>query len=143
MHESTFVVGLVVAGVLASLAVLHLFWAAAGTSGRSPVLPEVAGRAAFAPGPGATVVVAALLLAAAALVTLRIHLWTLAVPAWVPAAGTHGVGAVLAARAVGDFRLVGLFKRVRGTRFARYDSLLYTPLCLALAAGCFAVAAWS
>jgi hypothetical protein len=74
-------------------------------------------------------------------VTLRIHLWTLAVPPWMPRAGTFGVGAVLAARAVGDFRLVGLFKRTRGTRFARYDSLLYTPLCLALAAGCFAVAA--
>jgi hypothetical protein len=58
-----------------------------------------------------------------------------------PRVGTFGVGAVLAARAVGDFRLVGLFKRVRGTRFARYDSLVYTPLCLALAAGCFAVAA--
>jgi hypothetical protein len=35
-------------------------------------------------------------------------------------------------RSVGDFRLVGFFKRVRGTRFARYDSLLFSPLSLAL-----------
>ena len=38
----------------------------------------------------------------------------------------------LVARAVGDFRLVGFFKRVRGTRFARMDSVLYAPLCLVL-----------
>jgi len=44
------------------------------------------------------------------------------------------------ARGVGDFRLVGLSKRVRGTRFARYDSFVYTPLCLALAAGIVVVA---
>ena len=41
----------------------------------------------------------------------------------------------MAARAVGDFRLVGFFKRVRGTRFARLDTMLFTPLCLLLAAG--------
>jgi hypothetical protein len=55
--------------------------------------------------------------------------------------GVLGVAVVLAARGVGDFRLVGLFKRVRGTRFARLDSRIYTPLCFALAAGIVVVAA--
>jgi catechol 2,3-dioxygenase-like lactoylglutathione lyase family enzyme len=35
-------------------------------------------------------------------------------------------------RAVGDFRLVGFFKRVRGTPFARWDTRLFSPLCVAL-----------
>ena len=43
-----------------------------------------------------------------------------------------GLALVFAARAVGDFAFVGIFKRVRGTEFARYDAALYTPLCLAL-----------
>ena len=43
-------------------------------------------------------------------------------------------------RAIGDFRYVGFFKRVRGSRFARMDTTLYSPLCLALAAGVAAVA---
>jgi hypothetical protein len=55
--------------------------------------------------------------------------------------GVLGVAVVLVARGVGDFRLVGLFKRVRGTRFARLDSCVYTPLCFALAAGSVIVAA--
>jgi hypothetical protein len=33
-------------------------------------------------------------------------------------------------RAVGDFRFVGFFKRVRGSVFARRDTWLYSPLCV-------------
>ena len=46
----------------------------------------------------------------------------------------------LLARAIGEFKYVGFFKRVRGSRFAQLDSLLYSPLCLLLAAGVAAVA---
>jgi Protein of unknown function (DUF3995) len=36
-------------------------------------------------------------------------------------------------RAVGDFRYAGLFKKVRGTRFAKADDRLFTPLCIGVA----------
>jgi hypothetical protein len=42
--------------------------------------------------------------------------------------------AVFLLRAIGDFRYVGFFKRVHKTAFARNDSLIYSPLCLLLAA---------
>jgi hypothetical protein len=41
----------------------------------------------------------------------------------------------LLARAVGDFRYVGFFKRVRDSRFATLDTRVYSPLCFVLAAG--------
>jgi hypothetical protein len=44
-------------------------------------------------------------------------------------------------RAVGEFRLVGLFKRIRGTAFARWDTWLFSPLCLLIALAFFFVAA--
>ncbi len=47
--------------------------------------------------------------------------------------GSTGVAAVLLLRAVGDRRYVGAFKRVRGTRFARWDTWVYSPLCAVLA----------
>jgi Protein of unknown function (DUF3995) len=50
------------------------------------------------------------------------------------------LAAVMVARFLGDFRYVGVFKRVRGTRFADLDTRLYAPLCLALAVGCASVA---
>jgi hypothetical protein len=41
---------------------------------------------------------------------------------------------VFAVRAVGDFRYCGFFKRVKGTAFARKDTLIFSPLCTLLAA---------
>jgi hypothetical protein len=45
------------------------------------------------------------------------------------------VALALFARAVGDFRLVGFFKRVKGSVFARMDSRVYSPLCVLLGLG--------
>ncbi len=135
------IVGGAVGVVLVFLSAMHLYWLVGGRRGLSVAVPEVGGAPAFRPGPGLTIAVAALLLAAAGLVTLCAGLWTLPVPGWVPRVGTWGVAAVLAARAIGDFRLVGFFKRVRGTEFARRDSRFYSPLCAALAVGCSIVAA--
>ncbi len=42
------------------------------------------------------------------------------------------LGFVFLVRAVGEFKLVGLFKRVRGTSFARWDTWLFSPLCLGI-----------
>ena len=39
------------------------------------------------------------------------------------------MAAVFALRAVGDFRCVGFFKRVKDTPFAVWDSRLFSPLC--------------
>jgi hypothetical protein len=43
------------------------------------------------------------------------------------------IAAVFALRAIGDFRYIGFFKRIRDTRFARLDTLAYSPLCAVLA----------
>jgi hypothetical protein len=39
---------------------------------------------------------------------------------------------VLIIRAIGDFKYVGFFKRIKNTPFARYDTQYYAPLCLYL-----------
>jgi len=36
-------------------------------------------------------------------------------------------------RAVGEFKYVGFFKRVRGTEFSKMDTVLFSPLCLLVA----------
>ncbi len=43
-------------------------------------------------------------------------------------------------RAVGEFKCVGFFQRVRGSRFATLDTLVYSQLCLLLAMGVVFVA---
>jgi hypothetical protein len=48
-------------------------------------------------------------------------------------AGVWGLSAVFLLRAVGNLRTFGFFKSITGTRFAQWDTRLYSPLCLLLA----------
>jgi len=41
---------------------------------------------------------------------------------------------VFAARAVGDFKYVGFFKSIKGTTFALWDTRVYSPLNVVVAA---------
>jgi Protein of unknown function (DUF3995) len=123
---------LVVVAALALLGVVHLYWSFGGLAAGVAAIPEVDGRPAFSPSRAATLVVAGALFAAAGMVALAGRL----VPnPFGPAAirvFAYGLGVVFLARAVGDFRLVGFYKRVRNTRFARLDTRFYAPFCLAL-----------
>ena len=123
-----------IALVLAALAALHFYWAIRGTAGGDAAVPELNGSPLFRPGRISTLAVGLALLTAGLIVLERGG----AGPAFLPPAlarwGTGLVALVFLARAMGEFRYVGFFKRVRGTRFARLDSLIYSPLCLAIGA---------
>lgn len=124
--------------VLAGL--LHLYWVAGGSWGIGAVLPEWPGRELPKPGPLVTLAVAASLFAAGALVAVHAGWIPLPLPRIWSARILWAGSAVFALRAVGEFTLVGFFKRVRGTRFAAFDTYLYSPLCVALAFGLGALA---
>ena len=127
-------VGIVLSGVFAALAGLHLYWAAGGRLGATVTVPEVEGRALFTPSSAATVAVAAALLVAIVVVLGRIGALDGLAPEWMFRWGTWAIALVFSLRAIGEFRLVGFFKRVRDTRFAHWDTFVYSPLCLAIAA---------
>jgi Protein of unknown function (DUF3995) len=118
------------AAVSLGIAALHFGWAAGLRWGLRAALPEVNGEPHFRPGRLLTAGVGFALVALAAVFAALGGLVQL------PLATTLGglAALVFVARTVGDFRTVGLFKRVRRGTFARLDSLVYTPLCFALAA---------
>ncbi|MFN8515677.1 MAG: DUF3995 domain-containing protein [Chloroflexia bacterium] len=132
-------IGLLASGVLAALGLLHLYWAFGRRSPGTAFIPEVAGQPTFVPTTSATVVVAALLFIASTLLLGRVCGWGEPALGRVFTWGTCGVAVAFFLRAIGDFRLVGFFKRVRGTAFARWDSRLLSPLCLGLAIAALAV----
>jgi Protein of unknown function (DUF3995) len=127
--------------VFALLSLLHVYWAAGERTGWNSALPEVQGRKAFMPSAAATVAVAIALAGCAALVVVLAGWWTLPLDRRVVFGAGVALGSVFALRAVGDFRVCGFFKRIRGTRFARNDDRFYSPLCLLLAIGVFLVTA--
>ncbi|WP_018759129.1 DUF3995 domain-containing protein [Paenibacillus terrigena] len=123
----------VVSGILLVVSGLHFYWAFGGKRGNSAVIPTNGSEKLFQPLPIGTSMVG-LLLALAAWIALE---WSsvikpllfsdllLQVGGWV-------VAAVFIIRGIGDFKWVGLFKRKKGTVFAKWDSRLYSPLCLLL-----------
>ena len=139
--NSSAVLAVIVAGVFVVLALWHLWMAMSPASGESGAVPSVAGKPVFVPSTRATVAVAVVLLAFACLVVATAGLVPVGVSPRVLSWLCYALALGLFARAIGEFKYVGLFKRVRESRFARLDTFVYSPLCLALGIG-VALVAW-
>jgi hypothetical protein len=135
-----FPVALGVTLVLSSLAVVHSYWAVRGVGTSASVPTRADGTPVFRPGRVATIGVAVALGIAALLVAGHARLIDVGLPPWVLRVGAWGVAVAFAARTIGECRYVGLFKRVRGTPFAQWDSWLFTPLCAVLSIATVVVA---
>lgn len=129
------------ATILLALAGLHLYWAAGGAWGSRQAIPEVHGQPAFTPSRLSTVAVALALTGAAAIALLRGYTLLSSFPGSAAHWASIALGLLFLLRAIGEFRMVGLFKRVRGTSFATWDTWLFSPLCLLMALGFFIIAA--
>ncbi len=119
--------------ILATIAALHAYWASGGQFGKAAAIPERDGKPVLHPTPAITWGVAACLVLAALVIAARAGLIAFVGPVPVIRLATWVLVGVFAARAVGEFRYVGFFKRVRGSRFSRLDTAFYSPLCCVLA----------
>jgi hypothetical protein len=111
---------------------VHAWWACGGSTGHGGIVPSRDGRPLFRPGRWPTALVALALGLAGLLVAARALGWLGGTPALLATAACWLLAAAFLARAVGDFRYVGLCKRVRDTAFGLSDTAAYTPLCLLL-----------
>lgn len=136
----TRLMALVLVAILLALGLLHVFWALGPRRASAATIPEIDGRPAFRPSRLGTVAVAIALLTAAALVAIAGRLLVDPLPPPLARLLTFALGAVFVARSIGDFRLVGFFKRARASRFARLDTRFYAPLCLLVGLGVLFVA---
>ncbi len=119
------------------IALVHFYWGLLRIEGEAVLVPEHEGRPVYAPTNTECLDVAATLVLACVIVAARGDLLRSPMPeAWTHA-GTFAVAVVLLARAVGDFRYVGFFKRVRDTEFAEWDTRLFSPVSFLLGAGTF------
>jgi hypothetical protein len=135
------VLAIALIAIFAFLASVHVYWAFGGRNAKVAAIAELRDSPSFVPGRITTLLVACCLFACAALIGATTGFIDAPVPATVIQWGCIGLALLLLLlRAIGDFRLVGFFKTVRGSRFAWLDCALYSPLWLALALGVFLVA---
>jgi hypothetical protein len=131
--------GILVVVTFGVLSLFHFYWALGGKFGSGATVPTVGETRVFNPSPLGTVLVATGLLIAMFTILGQLGLLGEAIPRWVFRWGTCGIASIFFLRAVGEFRLVGFFKRASNTPFAYWDTWLFSPLCLVIAAISFAL----
>ena len=117
------------------LGLLHVYWAAGGRYGIKKAVPQLDGKPVMEPGALITLLVALALWGLAYLVYVLNHheLNNMRYGQYIIYVGWLA-SAVFIMRAIGDFKFVGFFKKVKSSEFAMYDTKYYSPLCLGL--GC-------
>ena len=137
---------LIVALVLIAFAAgFHLHWALGGRLGFSVSLPQrpdgmpVMSHRLSLWRPAAAAVAAGMILLGALALAAEGHL-ALPLPLFLVRAALALVGVAFVLRALVPTPWTGFFKRIRTTRWARYDTWLYSPLFLLLGAALLVIA---
>jgi Protein of unknown function (DUF3995) len=116
--------------ILLAISALHLYWAAGGKKALAASIPVgSAGETIMRPGLVACLVVAVGLACFAWLFFSGGFTSRLGLPPGIQSAGLWLMAAIFTLRAIGDFRYVGFFKRIKNTGFAQMDTRWYAPLC--------------
>ncbi len=117
--------------IMTIIAIFHFYWVLGGTLGLDKALPTTLdGTRLLKPSKGLTFLVGIVALLFA-FVACKLSCYGDPVE-WGRYIGWL-VSAVFLLRSIGDFYMVGFFRQINTTPFARYDRLFYVPLCLYLA----------
>lgn len=107
----------------------HFYWAFGGTLGLDRAIPTKDGIALLNPGKILTIIVGFIILSFAwiAYVLNFKDLSMISYSKQIVYAGWFLSG-VFAIRSIGDFNMVGLFKKIKTTKFAEFDTKYFIPL---------------
>lgn len=119
------------------LAGIHIYWVFGGNWGFKAAIPILENdQQAIKPGVIATLIVAiGLLLFAAIIYSNILHHNRVLIKYAI-----YGISFIFFLRGIGDFKLFGLFKKIKKTTFAKNDNRIYVPLCFYLSVSCFIIA---
>jgi len=126
---------LLVVSVLILISIIHVYWAFGGRWGVEVALPIKKGsqEPVFVPRKIGTLLVAFLLVVAAFLLFIKGVYLRNAQEFNFFSLGCTVCAAIFLIRAIGDFKYVGFFKKIKHSQFARNDTRFYSPLCLLIA----------
>ena len=131
---TTIVAGFVVSIIFTFLSLVHFYWAFSGNLMQEYVIPELDSKKLFTPSKLMTIVVGLGLLSFAFIILGHIGVFELLYLESAFKYGTWIIAFIFLVRSIGDFKYVGFFKKIKDTKFALWDSRLYSPLCLLISA---------
>lgn len=122
------------------LAFIHFYWANGGKWAIDKAIPVMpSGEKVLKPSALASIVVAIGLSLMATVHLSNASLFSVDLQFPVNKIATLAIGIIFLLRSIGDFKWVGLFKKVRDTEFGRSDTKYFVPLCLFLSLSAFLI----
>lgn len=113
------------------LSILHFYWAVGGKLWYNDVLPTSSnGLHRMNPGITATLIIAFGLLVLALITAGNKGLFDRYIKRTYLGMAALVIAIIFLLRAIGDFKFIGFFKTVKGTRFGINDTEIFSPLCL-------------
>ncbi len=111
----------------------HFYWFFGGNWGLEKVIPSIDDKANSLEIPQlATLIVALGLVSFGLIYLIKAAFFTAPIPNWIIDYSYWIIPSIFILRAIGEFKYVGFFKKVKHTEFAKADSKLFSPLCLAI-----------
>lgn len=130
-----FSLSLICVAILGLLSVLHFYWFLGGTWAFDSVLPvDDKGVIKLNPKWIDSLIVAIILSLFTFLFLIKGNaIQNLFLLNWILNYGLYFIIAIFMLRAIGDFKYVGFFKKIKKTRFAKLDTKYFSPLCFFIA----------
>jgi len=119
--------------IFVSLAAIHIYWGFGGKNGSAASIPtNENNKPVLKPRAIDCFVVAIALLCFDVFVLIKARIILFGLPNWLLNYGLWAIAAIFFLRAMGDFKYVGFFKKIKTTQFAQLDIKYYSPLCLVI-----------
>ncbi len=123
--------------LFAIISAFHFYWALSDREvDLNYVIPHVDGKPVFVPTRLGSASIGVLLLGASVLILLNAYNFAPFIPGILYKGALGALSVIMLIRAVGDFKLIGFFKKIKSGKFADMDTKFYSPLCLYLCFSC-------
>ncbi|AUC14778.1 hypothetical protein BTO06_06300 [Tenacibaculum sp. SZ-18] len=129
-----FFLGITSGFIFLVLSLLHVYWAFGGVYALGGVIPTAQNEnKVFKAPPFLTFLVAVFLFLVALVYADAAKVYKVSfLPKFLKEFGVIIFSSIFIIRAIGDFKYVGFFKKIKGTKFAKNDSKYFSPLCVFL-----------
>ncbi len=115
------------------LALIHFNWVIGNTWGLDQSLPtNEKGERLFTPRRFDSAIVGLGLIAFGVFYLLQTGFVDFEIPQWIEKYVQWIIPTIFLLRALGDFKYVGFFKKIKNTEFAKADTKFFSPLCLSI-----------
>ncbi len=111
----------------------HFYWLFGGLWGLKKVIPTKNNETNNMSIPKFATLIVGIMLALFGLLYLtKSELTAFEIPNWITNYAFWFIPLIFIVRAIGEFKYVGFFKKIKNTEFAKADSKIFSPLCISI-----------